>query len=556
MKNSLIKKFFSFSVILLVGVSLFGCKEIRTINILKEESQKEILVTDVAIGKTLDAEYANEFTVSNVFSNDMVVQRGEHIRVWGTAPESENGKKVSGEFKGMFAEALIDAGQWTLTFGARLEASCELGHTLKIYTDTKEVAFSDVLVGDVYMVIGQSNVSYSVGTHWSYVSDPSRRGERTVDENIPIRLHYNSLRQTINYPLRGTEEVCSQLMNKSIWMPVTLDSVTNFSALGYFFAESFIEITNGSVPVGIIEIDGNGQPLGAFMSNEVATLCKTDVYDDILGYYKTSGVNGDAGRYMYNHYMYPFEKYAIAGIVWYQGESDYSVDCAKVYAQNFSSLMTYMRGTHNLINKNFPVYIVEFPPIYKKPHGFVPTESAPRWASMDVGLIRAVLGSIPQYLANSHISVSCDLWDDHMFWNNLHPNCKFEQGQRVAQLVAANMGLIPVEQATGPILKSVKRSINGKEIILTYDNVGSGLMTSDGQDKVLGFGIVDKTFTIKGQDEVKIEATITASNQITIRASIKITGIAYNFISDNAYDYNINLCNSEGIPAGSVLFVY
>ena len=79
------------------------------------------------IGETINAPYAEKFTVSNVFSSDMVVQRGEHIRVWGFADASENGHKVSGEFMGMFAEARIENGAWTLTFGARLNASISSG---------------------------------------------------------------------------------------------------------------------------------------------------------------------------------------------------------------------------------------------------------------------------------------------------------------------------------------------------------------------------------------------------------------------------------------------
>ena len=78
-----------------------------------EDSSEEetTVIVDVMIGETLDAEPAADFTVSKVFSDYMVVQRGEHIRVWGFAPESENGKKVSGEFKGMFAEAIIENGE-------------------------------------------------------------------------------------------------------------------------------------------------------------------------------------------------------------------------------------------------------------------------------------------------------------------------------------------------------------------------------------------------------------------------------------------------------------
>ena len=140
------------------------------------------------IGETLDAPYASDFTVAKIFSDDMVVQRNEHIRVWGFADESENGKKVSGEFKGMFAEALIENGEWTLTFTARLQADTE-GAEMKIYTDKKTVTFKTVLVGDVYLVMGQSNAAYSVNDHISYNGDNNGGGKSAIDQNSIIRLN-------------------------------------------------------------------------------------------------------------------------------------------------------------------------------------------------------------------------------------------------------------------------------------------------------------------------------------------------------------------------------
>ncbi len=543
--------------IMLFGVSFAGCTSgtgDNTPDATDEPEPTAEPIVDVMVGPTLEAEYAADFDVSNVFSDDMVVQRGEHLRIWGTAPESENGKKVSGSFKGMFAEALIENGEWTITFGARLDASTELGHAMRIYTDTKEVLFEDVLVGDVYMVIGQSNVAYSMQQHWQYIQDPEKGGSKGIDKEAPIRLHYNSLTQTIGYPKRGTEEVLTELGHKGKWRNANVGAVSPFSAIGYLFAQNMVKMTNSAIPVGMIEIDGNGQPLGAFMSNEVAEKCGTDTYNEAGGYYKTTGVNADAGRYMYNHYMAPFEKYAIAGVIWYQGESDFQVERASVFAQNFSELMKYMRGTHNLINKDFPVYMVEFPTNYKQPANFKPSATAPQWAAMDVGLIRAVLGSVPQYLNNSYLSVSSDLWLDDTFWNTLHPNCKFEQGERTAKLAAGVLGIIPMEEACGPVLKSVKLSDGGKKAVLTYENVGSGLKTSDGGDIVKGFAILDDNYNIiQPGGKRTIEAKITGSNEITITCSVEMKGVVYNCLMHNVYGKHVNLCGSSGMPAGAVL---
>lgn len=516
-----------------------------------EPEETEPPIVDVMVGETLDAPHATQFTVSNVFANDMVVQRNEHIRVWGWADASQNGKKVTGEFKGMFAEAIIENGAWEITFGARMDASAEMGHTMKIYADGVSYEFTDVLVGDVYMVMGQSNCAYTVHNHHLYVNTPDKGGKDVLDYNAPIRIHYNSQMQTAGYPKWGTEEVCLEVKSGSTWQRAdSYADIQNFTAIGYLFAHNYVKLTDSKVPIGLIEIDGNGRPLGAFMCNEVATEKGTDRFDANKGYYVTTGVNGDAGRYLYNCYMYPFERYALAGLIWYQGESDLLQANARVYTENFSALMTYMRGTHNLVNKDFPVYYVEFPTIYQKPAGFVGD-----WHYMDVGLIRAVMGEIQRVLPNSYQIVSTDLWSDDTFFNNLHPNCKFEQSERIATLAAAINGEAgkTVEQGNGPVLVSMEMLEGGKKAILTYENVGEGLKTTDGGNAVKGFQIYRKNVSLNPRAE--LTATITAPNQITIVSDTSITGLAYNAVTDNVFGVDVNLCNSEGVPAGATIIL-
>lgn len=516
-----------------------------------EPEETEPPIVDVMVGETLDAPHATQFTVSNVFANDMVVQRNEHIRVWGWADASQNGSKVTGEFKGMFAEAIIEDGAWEITFGARMEASAELGHTMKIYADGVSYEFTDVLVGDVYMVMGQSNCAYSVSNHHAYVNTPDKGGKDVLDYDAPIRIHYNSQTQTAGYPKWGTEEVCLEVKSGSTWQRAdSYADIQNFTAIGYLFAHNYVKLTDSKVPIGLIEIDGNGRPLGAFMSNQVATEKGTDRYDSGKGYYVTTGVNGDAGRYLYNCYMYPFERYAIAGLIWYQGESDLLQANARVYTENFSALMTYMRGTHNLVNKDFPVYYVEFPTIYQKPAGHVGD-----WHYMDVGLIRAVMGEIQRVLPNSYQIVSTDLWSDDTFFNNLHPNCKFEQSERLSVLAAALNGEAGKTEAqgNGPILVSMEVLEGGKKAVLTYENVGEGLKTTDGGSTVKGFILYRKNCSVSNRAE--LTATITAPNQITVECASSITGLAYNAVTYNVYGVDINLCNSEGVPAGATVIL-
>ena len=121
--------------IMLFGVSFAGCTgggdNSQDAAATPEPTEEPIV--DVMVGPTLEAEYAADFDVSNVFSDDMVVQRGEHLRIWGTAPESENGKKVSGSFKGMFAEAIWPGNHCTLVMLSRPHVHCLSAYIVLFY---------------------------------------------------------------------------------------------------------------------------------------------------------------------------------------------------------------------------------------------------------------------------------------------------------------------------------------------------------------------------------------------------------------------------------------
>lgn len=523
----------------------------------EEITTEKVTEPNIYIDVTLDAEYASDFTVSKAFSNDMVLQRNERIRVWGWADQSQNGKKVSGEFMGMFSESLIENGEWCITFKARLDACADMGNTLKIYTDTKTVEFTDVLVGDVFYVIGQSNVAYSVSSHLgAFPNDPNKGGKDVIAqyENAPIRINFNSLAETNEikgYPKRGTDEVVCDVISENGWKKATQRNVNNFTAVGYYTALQYVMATDGSVPVGIIEFDGNGLPIGSFMPNEVAEATGVDKWDESQGMYICKGVNNTWGsRFMYNHFIAPFSRYAIAGVIWYQGESNFTDAMgANTFANDFAALMTYMRSTQNVSNPDFPVFVMEFPSIYDRPAGHVGD-----WHFMDLGKIRGVVGSIPQVLENSYVSVSSDLWSDTTFFNNLHPHCKYEQAGRMAKLILAVCNeSLEMEKATGPIVESLTYSEDGKMLTIKFKNVGDGLKTSDGEDVVKGF--VGYAKTGNRFSTIMVRAEITDANTITIRASKVLFGIGYNVVADNFFGDDVTLCNSNDMPASAFIIM-
>ena len=500
--------------------------------------------------KTISAAYAADFTVAQVFSDHMVLQRNEPIRVWGFAPAAENGKKVSGEFKGMLAEALIENGEWCITFEAELPADT-VGADMRIYTDTKTVTFTDVLVGDVYLVLGQSNAYYTIRDH---ITDA--RGEAAdyihpedIDPDSIIRL--NNLSEAMgDYPDKGNAHVCPDLRNKIFWQKTTPRAVLRFSALGYFYAAK-MTAKDPTVPIGLMEVAYGGAPIVSFLPNALAEQYGGDYWDkDDKVFY--SNINTEhMGRYLYNCYLAPVSRYAIAGVLWYQGESNNQMQEASEFNETFVALINHMRSTHNLVHKNFPVFIVEFPSIYTKPEGF--TE---QWHFMELGMIRAYMGSIPSMLENSYTVVSSDIWKDRTFYNNLHPYCKFEQADKIvalADVVINRKGCL--EEATGPVLKSATVSRDQKTVEVTFTNVGEGLSTADGGSAVKGvIGLLSSTMGHSPVTPVSVE--ITAKDRITAYFDTEVKAVAYNYDNEDHYGETINLCNSFGRPAAAFITPY
>ena len=146
---------------------------------------------------------------------------------------------------------------------------------------------------------------------------------------------------------------------------------------------------------------------------------------------------------------------------------------------------------------------------------------------------------------------SSDVWADKEFWNSLHPNCKSEQALRAAKIAAAfnGEGGYTLDKASGPIVESVTYSADGKTATIKYKNVGDGLKTIDGSDKVKGFTTVSSKNTLG----VNVTGTITGKDTVEVTATSEIAGIAYNVRTTYYFGDQINLCNSEGIPAGSFL---
>ncbi|MBR6514197.1 MAG: hypothetical protein IKT46_05110 [Clostridia bacterium] len=514
---------------------------------------------------------ATRVHVSCAFSDNMILQRDEALSVWGTA--DANSGDVVVYLGGKTASAKVDAyGNWKATFKDTFSYTTE-GQPLVISGADYSITYNDVLIGDVYYAVGQSNIFYSIGELMLDLRYKGLSDTLSVDFDNRRDIRFYRVSNTDYITMtgmfaQGTTTLYSDVYNGGRWMvptdiaqqiltyanfvptSETFDrtaiSTKCFSALGYLFAYNMS--IKSDVPVGVIEIDASGHPLITFAPNELADKWGHDQLDATGRYfYNLSGVayNTDMRtRYAYNQQIYPLSNFSCAGIIWYQGESDmyntketFGREYTNNFANQFTELMTYFRNTFG--NDDFPVYIIEYPTNY----------TTPSVVSMDFGSARAELSMIPSMLENSYMVSSSDLWSDPLWWNNVHPYIKHWQASRLADVVAAQkFGMGDLNDVCGPLLKEVNYLGNSKAE-LKFDYVGAGLTTADSTGHVKG---IEVQIEYNGQliwlpHEGQI---ITGTDTITIdTGDFVLYGVRYNRKLEAKYPIDLNLCNAYKMPA-------
>ena len=486
---------------------------------------------------------AEKFFVANVFSDNMVLQRDEYIRIWGTSKDAA-GKVVCAEFMGLKGSAEVDAeGKWLITLDGTLSACNEKGNTLKVYGAKKTVEFKDVLVGDVYMVLGQSNAALTVAEVLKGYTlakagykVPFTKEQISDNDNIRI-LHSNTddFAKKVSGSTTLAEDI-SRRKENSWLLPTENEQALESSAIGYFFAKQLVEKTGNEIPVGILECRQAATVLAAFMTPEIAEKFGADKLIN-NSYMADSVVGMQESRVMYTQGINPLMNFTISGIIWYQGESDAKEPLQEKYVEHFTALMEDYRGRINQNYKNFPILIMEFSPCFSKAAGP---------AFIDFGGVRANMGVIPSVLENSFFIPISDLWKDDLYADNLHPYGKYEVATRIVDTV---MPMFYGSYAEGATLDNVsgptyygKEKISDKEVKLTFAGVGDGLKTGDGGAPK---GIQVQTSEGWVTPE-KVE--FTGKSVVTVSHGTAFTAIRYHAITEETFPENINICSSSGVP--------
>lgn len=185
-----------------------------------------------------------ELWLPQIFSDKMVLQRGEGTTVWGRANPGET-VTVSIDNKSRQTTAKMD-GQWLLHLPY---LSTGGPHQLKVVAGDESKTFNEVMVGDVWLASGQSNMEWSMNA-------VNNSKEEIAEANYPdIRL-FTVKRDVSHVPLKD--------VSAATWQPCTPETVADFSAVAYFFARHIHQQEN--IPIGVIHSSWGGTPAEAWTS--------------------------------------------------------------------------------------------------------------------------------------------------------------------------------------------------------------------------------------------------------------------------------------------------
>ena len=419
-----------------------------------------------------------DVTLPNVFGEHMVLQRGQKNKVWGKAAAGEE-VSVSIAAQNHKTKAGAD-GSWSVMLDP-LDVGDPLTLTVK---GKNEIKFGDVLVGEVWICSGQSNMQ------WSVNSSNDADLERATAKHPKLRM--------INFPQIGVQEPIWTHPN-SQWQTCTPETVGNWSAVGYFFGRQLQRTLD--VPVGLINNAWGGSAAEAWVNRDLLTKTpsmrplierwmlsekafdelskKTDLTEDqkkqLAGMQNQMRGNSRPAN-IYNGVLSSHIGYGIRGAIWYQGESN--AGRAYQYRDLFPLMIQNWRD--EFAQGDFPFYWVQLADfLAEKPE---PGDSS--WAEL-----REAQTMTMKRLPNTGEAVIIDIGEG----KDIHPKNKVDVGRRLARWALAETYKVPGIAARSPIYKSMEKS--GDKIVLTFENVTGGWRPFD-VNEPRGFAIAgeDKKF--------------------------------------------------------------
>lgn len=447
-------------------------------------------------------------TLSTVINHHMVLQQQADVAIWGwDRPDTT----IAVDFRGRqkTTQAGLD-GKWMV----RIPSGAAGGPFFLTVQGSQTIRLEDVLVGEVWIAGGQSNMWWSVQN--------SQNGAQTIaTANHPFLRIWdaNTAPKSV-----GWQAAVPQHTVPAAWQLATPQTVGAFPATAYFFAQNLQQ--NLNVPIGILHLAVPGREIEAFLSQEFMAANFPQTIE--LQQMPAAAVAATPNRAseLFNGMVYPAAPYTARGFIWWQGESNAERSPLQ-YRVLFPGLIQEWR--HLWQQENAPFLYVELA-------NFLPPQRYPvednAWPALRDAQKTAL--RLPHTAMISTIDILGAAEDV----NDGHPRNKQLAGDRLSLAALAQVYGKTDLIWSGPVDKSVE--FKGNQAIVTFDSIGEGLVTKD--------GTALRGFALAGADQrfFWAAATIQANTVVlTSRSVPQPVAVRYNWANNPIG----NLYNSAGLPA-------
>lgn len=434
-----------------------------------------------------------DISLPNIFSNDMVIQRESEVRLFGWASPNEEFEIYTGWNDRTFMVKTGNDAKWEL-----LVNTPEAGgpYEVRFKGNSNEIVLSNVMTGDVWLCSGQSNME------WSANSGIDNKQAEISNANYPgIRL-FTVEKRTAPEPQENAH---------GEWTTCSPETMMDFSAVAYFFAKRVYQETN--VPIGLIDASWGASCAEVWTPEDVF-----EKYPELLKAHESIKPNKWVTiepSSLYNGMIAPFVNFKIAGVLWYQGESNTAN--ADSYKDLFTRMITSWRNARGYV---FPFYFVQIAPFkYGRQHEGAEVRNQQRLALE---------------LEKTGMVVTSDICTV----DDIHPQNKQDVGLRLANIALKEYYGITDNEVHSPLYKNIE--IKDREVIVRFDH-NQGLYST---------GKTVSHFEIAGEDDVYYPAKARIKDEMVYLSAKQVRMPKHvRFAWENTAIPN--LFNSANLPAST-----
>ena len=496
------KTVFPPAIYLLCLLTYYSCQKTNMLQMENAAVNTGSLATDVA------AIYP--FGVSRLFGDNMVIQRDKPASVWGTAPAGKTLYIKASWINNTDTAIAGKNNQWLATLPAAPANATP--QQLYITDGANTVTFSNILIGDVWICSGQSNMVMPVDS----VVPPFGGFNGVVNYQQEIAAANWPLLRLISLQPDFAVKPAYDLNYPASWSSCDPNTVRAYSAVAYFFGRKIM--TTLQVPVGLVVSAVNGSAC-QWWTNK-----KSVQSDPVLNAYYT----GDSVSRLFNGMINPLKLMAVKGFIWYQGEANHTDQPVSNYTRLNSALI---KGWRNQFGQGrLPFYFVQVAPFdYNWSNGRSnPSDNKDAFFREAQAKVRSV--------SNTGMAVTMDVGDV----THIHPKDKAPVGERLALLALHHVYGLAV-QDVGPQYASC--TFNTRTATIRFaGSSATGLTTKNN-------GALAQYFFVAGADSIFRQASATISdNKMLVTASpdtpLPLLSVRYAFTNFPI----TNLQNAAGLP--------